>query len=60
MLGIPNPDKIGGIWSTGYVQYKDNYFVFVTISEAVRTGHDYQNILKDNILYWYTKGTDHF
>ena len=60
ILGIPNPNNIGGIWSTGYVQYQDKFYIFATITDAGRTGHNYGNIMKNDVLYWYTKNTDHF
>lgn len=59
LLSIPNPNNIGGIWSTGYVFHQNNFYIFATISNAGRTGHDYGNILIDDFLYWYTKNTDH-
>ncbi|MFZ4847159.1 HNH endonuclease [Enterococcus casseliflavus] len=60
LLDIENPQNIGGIWSTGYISYKDEFYIFATISNAGRTGHDYGNILDKRTLYWYTKRTDHF
>ncbi|MCO5424582.1 DUF3427 domain-containing protein [Enterococcus faecalis] len=60
LLDIENPNSIGGIWSTGYVKHQDEFYIFATISDVGRTGHDYGNILVGNILYWYTKSTDNF
>jgi 5-methylcytosine-specific restriction protein A len=60
LLGIENPNNIGGIWSTGYVQYQDEFYIFSTISDAGRTGHNYANRLDNGILYWYTKNRDNF
>lgn len=59
-LNIANPENIGGIWSTGYVQHEDSFFIFANISSPGRTGHDYGNILDEDILYWYTKNKDNF
>lgn len=54
-LGFIEPEKIGGIWSTGYLQHEEDFFIFANISTAGRTGHDYENRLDENRLYWYTK-----
>lgn len=57
MIKAPNPEKIGGTWSTGYATYNECIFIFVNIGSAGRTGHDYNNVLKDDMLYWYGKTT---
>lgn len=60
LLKIADPNNVGGIWATGYVKHLDSYYIFATISNAGRTGHNYENNLSDNILYWYTKNRDNF
>lgn len=60
LIGAPDPEKIGGIWGTGYAQYKDAFYVFVNVGVPGRTGHDYKNELSDNQLSWYTKSNAHF
>lgn len=55
LLGYSEPEKIGGIWSTGYVRHEDEFFIFTNILSAGRTGHNYGNRIKGNILYWYAK-----
>ena len=55
LLGYSEPEKIGGIWSTGYVRHEDEFFIFTNILSAGRTGHDYNNSIEGNILYWYAK-----
>lgn len=55
ILGIEPSKKIGGNWATGYVKYRDMYFLFVNLSSA-RTGHDYKNeLLEENKLKWFSK-----
>lgn len=51
LLGYSEPEKIGGIWSTGYVRHEDEFFIFTNILSAGRTGHDYNNSIEGNILY---------
>lgn len=58
IIGHPVPNSVGGIWGTGYASFDDSYFIFANINVAGRTGHDYNNILTDNSLYWYSKNTD--
>lgn len=49
-----------GNWNTGYNEYENQFFVFVNISSAGRTGHDYNNKLSNNIMEWYSKNTHDF
>lgn len=46
LLGYSEPEKIGGIWSTGYVRHEDEFFIFTNILSAGRTGHNYGNRIK--------------
>lgn len=58
LIGAINPDSVGGIWGTGYATHKEDFFIFATIGEAGRTGHNYGNVLQEDTLYWYTKSRD--
>jgi len=49
------PDKRGGIWDTGYNQYKNDFFIFCNIGTSGRTGHDYDNKFEGNLFHWYAK-----
>jgi len=60
LLGFENPNNIGGPWSTGYVRHEDEFYIFSTISQAGRTGHNYDNKLDHGILHWYTKNNHSF
>ncbi|WP_010291228.1 DUF3427 domain-containing protein [Kurthia massiliensis] len=56
LIGAPDPNNIGGNWTTGYTSFSDEYFIFANINAAGRTGHDYPNILTKDALFWYSKG----
>lgn len=45
----------GGHWATGYVQYKERWFIFANIETAGRTGHNYGNRWVDGRLEWFGK-----
>jgi 5-methylcytosine-specific restriction protein A len=53
-IGIRSDTK-GGNWDTGYVRHKDDYFIFSNIATPGRTGHDYNNQLFGDLLYWEAK-----
>lgn len=57
LIKAPNPEKIGGNWSTGYASYNGCIFIFANIKSAGRTGHNYNNVLEEDILSWYGKTT---
>lgn len=50
----------GGNWSTGYVTFNDELYIFATVGGAGRTGHNYYNkFLENNILEWHGKMKSH-
>lgn len=54
------PEPVGGNWFTGYTSYNDDYYVFVNIDSAGRTGHFYGDHWQDDgTLYWYGKTGSH-
>jgi hypothetical protein len=55
ILNVP-PDRRGGDWSTGYTRYNNEFFLFVNVGNAGRTGHDYENQWEENHLVWFSKG----
>lgn len=60
ILGL-EPEKTGGNWSTGYVKQGDSYYLFINLSVAGRTGHDYANeLIDDDHLRWESKGNHNF
>lgn len=55
ILGVSEEDRKNGNWQTGYIKYKDRFFVFANIGGAGRTGHDYDNHWEGDRLVWYGK-----
>jgi 5-methylcytosine-specific restriction protein A len=51
ILGVL-PDEQGGDWDTGYHRHKDEWFIFCTVGQPGRTGHDYPNRFEGNDLIW--------
>jgi 5-methylcytosine-specific restriction enzyme A len=51
VLGIPK-NKRGGDWDTGYHREGSDWFVFATLGQPARTGHDYPNRLEGHYLRW--------
>lgn len=50
------PEPTGGPWFTGYTSHGEEYYAFVNIQTAGRTGHNYGDHWLDNeTLYWYGK-----
>ncbi|MEG7379698.1 DUF3427 domain-containing protein [Bacillus subtilis] len=49
--------KQGGNWNTGYTSFNNDVFVFVNISSAGRTGHDYDNKFIGDDLQWFGKNS---
>lgn len=45
----------GGNWFTGYTSYGNEWFLFPTVGEPGRTGHDYPNRWVDDGLEWFAK-----
>ncbi len=45
----------GGDWATGYTRHNDTWFLFPTIGDSGRTGHDYPNQWLDDKLEWFAK-----
>ena len=58
ILKVPK-EKQKGAWNTGYRMYNGEYFVFVGINTAGRTGHNYHNHWEGNLLYWRGKPKSH-
>lgn len=59
LIGVPKNSngKRGGVYTTGYFEFKDAYYLFVNINTEGRTGHNYNNqFLSDNEISWYAKG----
>lgn len=54
VLNVPI-EKQKGNWNTGYREYEGEYYIFVNLSVAGRTGHDYDNHWEENVLCWYGK-----
>ncbi|WP_374029382.1 DUF3427 domain-containing protein [Bdellovibrio bacteriovorus] len=46
---------IGGILSTGYAKYQNDWFIFVNIGVPGTTGHDYGNYWEGTKLHWFAK-----
>lgn len=55
IMNVPGESKRGGNWDTGYTRFNDDYFVFVNVGSAGRTGHDYDNEFVNGNLHWYAK-----
>jgi 5-methylcytosine-specific restriction protein A len=51
LLGV-SADEQGGDWDTGYHRHKDEWFIFCTVGQPGRTGHDYPNRFEGNELIW--------
>ncbi len=49
--------KQGGNWNTWYTSFNNDVFVFVNISSAGRTGHDYDNKFIGDDLQWFGKNS---
>lgn len=54
IFDVPKENQ-GGNWYTGYNKFNDQYFIFVNIDSAGRTGHNYHNKLLSYKLEWYSK-----
>ncbi len=54
ILSVPR-ELQGGDWNTGYHKYENVWFIFSTLEDQGRTGHDYKNILSDTDFTWYGK-----
>src|SRR5207249_622547 len=51
ILRVPVEEQ-GGDWDTGYHRYRDEWFIFCTVGQPGRTGHDYPNRFEGNDLIW--------
>lgn len=58
ILEVPK-EKQKGIWNTGYVKYNNDWFVFIHINTAGKTGHNYNNHFIGNDLVWFGKTNSH-
>lgn len=54
ILGVLE-DQRGGDWTTGYHRHEDDWFLFVNLGVAGRTGHDYANRWDGDCLTWQGK-----
>ncbi len=54
ILKVP-ASKRKGAWDTGYHKYLDDVYIFVNIGIEGRTGHNYKNYWKGNLLFWQAK-----
>jgi len=50
-LGVPDHEQ-GGDWDTGYHRHNDEWFIFCTVGQPGRTGHDYPNRFEGSDLVW--------
>jgi putative restriction endonuclease len=55
LLGVPEEDRRGGDWATGYTRFGNELFVFCNVGSAGRTGHDYPNRWDGDQLIWSAK-----
>jgi len=46
------PEAQGGDWDTGYHRREQEWFIFCTVGQPGRTGHDYPNRFEGNDLVW--------
>lgn len=51
IIGVPR-DSRGGKWFIGSVQHGDDWFIFATVGDVARTGHDYANWWDGREFYW--------
>lgn len=51
VVGVAD-DAQGGDWDTGYHRHNDEWFIFCTVGQPGRTGHDYPNRFEGNDLIW--------
>lgn len=51
ILGVPENEQ-GGDWDTGYHRHNEEWFIFCTVGQPGRTGHDYPNHFEGNDLVW--------
>ena len=54
LLSIPT-ELQGGDWNTGYHKHNGVWFIFTTIAEEGRTGHNYANSFSNNNFIWFGK-----
>lgn len=52
LLEVPSEQQ-GGDWDTGSHRHGNDWFVFCTVGDAGRTGHDYANHWIGDELVWY-------
>lgn len=55
ILGVSEEDRKNGNWQTGYIKYKDSFYLFVNIGGTGRTGPNYDNHWEEDRLVWYGK-----
>jgi 5-methylcytosine-specific restriction protein A len=53
ILGVEQ--KLGGNWFTGYHRHEGEWFLFPTVGDSGRTGHDYPNRWVGDKFEWYAK-----
>ncbi|HHK5559597.1 restriction endonuclease [Bacillus cereus] len=54
IIGVPKANQ-EGIWNTGYTVYNNEVFIFVNLSTAGTTGHNYPNQFIGKDLNWFSK-----
>lgn len=59
IIGLPEPQRSGGAWMTGYSDWNGSTYIFTNIGVAGRTGHDYANRWDGKSLIWYGKTRAH-
>lgn len=60
ILEIPESSRTGGIWFTGYASYCGEFYLFVNVMTAGRTGHNYEDRwLDERTLLWHGKTNSH-
>jgi len=55
ILNVPMVQRKGA-WNTGYIKYKDDYFLFSNIGIAARTGGEYIDHWDGDYFIWEAKG----
>lgn len=54
LAGVGRTAK-GGPWDTGIVEHDGEFLIFTNVGTEGRTGHDYDNRWKGELLRWYHK-----
>ena len=58
IIGVP-VDTEGGVWLTGYARQGEDWFIFATVGDTGRTGHNYENWWEERTFHWVGKTGSH-